>query len=294
MATDNNRLHLTDQEVLLERVMRDVVARVQDAGFILKGGGALVFAYGSHRHTTDLDFDAERKTDMTRRIRRAIQATGVEIDEGTWWWPKGGKATRDSIRYRVEFVDCQGKRQQLHVDTRYRPRPEFSNSVIVKGIRTYKPETLYSQKLVSLSARRAARDAFDLAFLSRKYGDTLTDDQVLRAERITRNMDKLERSIDKQLQHDTVLARITTAQDIVLEFREAIDAQFRQRSMKHPEQSVPISIPMMREIIALRRFLHGDESITPEKNQPSIRRPRSEIDRSDSGRSNSHRDWFDR
>lgn len=43
MATDNNRLHLTDQEVLLERVMRDVVARVQDAGFIFSdsstGGG---------------------------------------------------------------------------------------------------------------------------------------------------------------------------------------------------------------------------------------------------------------
>ena len=73
MATDNSRMHLTDQEVLLERVMREIVAQVQDAGFVLKCGGALVFAYGSHRHTTDLDFDAERTTDMRRRIRRAIR-----------------------------------------------------------------------------------------------------------------------------------------------------------------------------------------------------------------------------
>lgn len=43
MATDNNRLHLTDREVPLERVMREVVARVQDTGFVLSdsstGGG---------------------------------------------------------------------------------------------------------------------------------------------------------------------------------------------------------------------------------------------------------------
>ncbi len=43
--------------------MREVVARVQDAGFVLKGGGALVLVYGSHRHTAGLDFDAERPTD---------------------------------------------------------------------------------------------------------------------------------------------------------------------------------------------------------------------------------------
>lgn len=83
MATDDRRSHLTAQEVDLERVMREVVARVQDAGFVLKGGGALVLVYGSIRHTTDLDFDAERPTDMTRRIRRAAQAAGVEIDPET-------------------------------------------------------------------------------------------------------------------------------------------------------------------------------------------------------------------
>ena len=84
MAT-YNRPHMTAQQALLERVMREVVARVQDAGFVLKGGGALCFIYGAHRHTTDLDFDAQKRTDMTRRIRRATQAAGAEIDESTWW-----------------------------------------------------------------------------------------------------------------------------------------------------------------------------------------------------------------
>ena len=45
MATDNNRLHLTDQQVLLERVKREVVEHTQDAGFVLSdsstGGGPM-------------------------------------------------------------------------------------------------------------------------------------------------------------------------------------------------------------------------------------------------------------
>ena len=45
MAT-YNRPRLTDQQALLERVMRKVVTRVQDAGFVLKGGGALVLPDG--------------------------------------------------------------------------------------------------------------------------------------------------------------------------------------------------------------------------------------------------------
>lgn len=67
MAT-YDRLGLTDQQALLARVTREVVARVQDAGFVLKGGGALVLVYGGQWHSTDLDFEAERKSDASRRI----------------------------------------------------------------------------------------------------------------------------------------------------------------------------------------------------------------------------------
>lgn len=41
-----DRPGLTDQQARPERVMREVVARVQDVGFVLKGGGALAFGYG--------------------------------------------------------------------------------------------------------------------------------------------------------------------------------------------------------------------------------------------------------
>lgn len=291
MATNDSRSHLTAQQVLLERVMREVVERVQDAGFVLKGGGALVFAYGSPRHTTDLDFDADRKTDMRRRIRRAIQAAEVEIDEHTWWWPK---VSRDSMRYKVQFIDHQGNPRRLQVDTRYRPKPKSSEVVTVNGIRTYKPEALYGQKLEAVRDRNEARDVFDLAFLSDKYGDALTEIQILQADTISGHMDGLERDLTHQIRDDPILSRITTAVDIVLEFRESIVTQLQQRGMKDAEQSVPISIQMTDEMIALRRLLHGDQTIIPKRIQLRNSAIRGGFDRREGGRSVQQPDWIAR
>lgn len=46
MLAANRTLLLTAEEALLESVMWEVVSQVQSAGFVLKGGGALVRAYG--------------------------------------------------------------------------------------------------------------------------------------------------------------------------------------------------------------------------------------------------------
>ena len=64
--------------------MRAIVEHVQDTGFVLEGVDAFVFPYGAHRHTMDANLEAKRNTDMTRRIRRATQATGGEINEDRW------------------------------------------------------------------------------------------------------------------------------------------------------------------------------------------------------------------
>lgn len=290
----NNRPGLTDQQALLERVMREVVTRVQDAGFVLKGGGALVLLYGGHRHTTDLDFDAEKKSDMTRRIRRAIRAAGVEIDKSTWWSSERAKRTRDSIRYRVHYRGLRDEMQRLQVDTRYRPKPKHRDIAIVDGIRTYKAEALYDQKLAAQRGRRAARDIYDLAFLSKKYGDRLTNAQISKAESITYDMDGLEKTLIHQLRKDRILASLTTAEYLVIEFREAVEEQMRRRKMKIPEQSVPISLPITREVIALRRLLHGEETVRPSESRLLDRAIYRELDRRDSSPAAQQPDWFDR
>lgn len=76
-----------------------------------------------------------------------------------------------------------------------------------------------------------------------------------------RDMNRLEREVAVKLRDDRILARITTAADIVYEFRDAVEEQLERRKMKKQvvEQRVPISRSMAREIIALRRLLHGDD-----------------------------------
>lgn len=274
--------------------MGEVVVRMQDAGFVLKGGCALGLLYGAYRHSTDLDFDAEKRADVTRRIRRATQAAGVEIDESTWWSSEGAKRPLESIRYKVYYRGIRGEHQRLQVDTRYRPKPKSRDIVIVDGIRTYSPTALYGQKLAALNGRDAARDIYDLAFLSKMYGDELTDAQIKKAESITRDMDSLEAELTRLLLKDRILAQITTAENTVLEFRMAVQDQMGRREMTIPEQSVPISIPMNQEIIALRHLLHGEPLTRARESRSLVSGTRKELDRSGSGRSAQQLDWFDR
>ena len=133
--------------------MKEVVVQVQDAGFVLNGGDALVLAYGSIRHTTDLDFDAEEQIDMPLRIRRATELIGIEIDENTWWWPKGQRGTRISLRYKVNFFGHDGEKYRLQVDTRYHPKSLLQKSADSPDPSYQRPKTLEMTEI--WPARRA-------------------------------------------------------------------------------------------------------------------------------------------
>lgn len=47
-------VRLTPHQELHERLMRDVVTRVQDLGLVLNGGTGLAVTRGFNRHSTDL------------------------------------------------------------------------------------------------------------------------------------------------------------------------------------------------------------------------------------------------
>ena len=150
--------------------MREVVRRVQGTGHVLKGGCALVFAYGIRRHSTDIDFDAAKPTDMTRRIRNGLRAAGAEMRS------RELIRTRTSLRIRATYrVRGEGKEEMLKVDTRFRPKPVAAETVDVGGILTNRPEALFEQKLVALESRTVPRDLYDLEFIIGNYGDALTD-----------------------------------------------------------------------------------------------------------------------
>ena len=60
MVTDNRRSHRIGQGTDIERVMREVVARVQDAGFALKSGGGKHPSWNYVHHWRDRRTRASR------------------------------------------------------------------------------------------------------------------------------------------------------------------------------------------------------------------------------------------
>ena len=79
MAADSRvrrGLRLTSHQELHERLMWAVLERVRDLDMVLKGGTALASTLGPDRHSTDLDFDAERLDELRDRIDSAAQAMG--------------------------------------------------------------------------------------------------------------------------------------------------------------------------------------------------------------------------
>ena len=54
------------------RIMRAVLATVQDSPLVLKGGTALLLCYGLDRFSEDLDFDAPKKMNLESRLEKAL------------------------------------------------------------------------------------------------------------------------------------------------------------------------------------------------------------------------------
>ena len=82
MASDRRvrrGLRLTPRQELRERLMRNVLARVQDLDLVLKGGSAVAFTRGLNRHSTDLDFDTDRPVELRDRIEGAALALAVKL-----------------------------------------------------------------------------------------------------------------------------------------------------------------------------------------------------------------------
>ena len=61
--------------------------------------------------------------------------------------------------------------------------PQANDIEVVDGIRTYKTPALFDQKMNAADDRTKARDLCDLGFLAESYGDSLSIEQILRADR---------------------------------------------------------------------------------------------------------------
>ena len=74
---ENDSLGLEQQRH--QALMRDVATRMHNSSYILKGGTAILLTRNGPRHSVDLDFDTDRKTDIGSRVTAAFKAQNIEI-----------------------------------------------------------------------------------------------------------------------------------------------------------------------------------------------------------------------
>ena len=215
--------------------MREVLARVQDLGLVLKGGTAFAFAWGLNRHSTDLDFDTDRPVELRDRIGGARRALAVKL----------GPVKREDYPMRQRFLAPYprrpGRKQRFFkVDVRYKDPPRAEDIEVVDGFRSYTVPVLFDQKLAATASRVEPRDLFDLAFAMERYGGSLRDDQIRRADAFTKDLDRLESRYKKKFEQDEILRGISDVEDTVLRFRYATTEQRDLRWPQVQEQRIPI------------------------------------------------------
>lgn len=87
--------------------------------------------------------------------------------------------------------------------------------------------------------RNRAPGLLDLEFITDKYGDVLSAEQVESARTYTRDHEELADECRQPFPHDKLHSWVKTACDRVLEFRFAIEEQPRRRGIQGIEQAAP-------------------------------------------------------
>lgn len=94
---ENQEPGLTHRDLLHERLMRSILQGIGDTPLVLKGGTALMLAYGLDRFSEDLDFDAPHKLNLECRIRRSVPM-GIKLESIDLL-----KDSNTVTRYRVRY-----------------------------------------------------------------------------------------------------------------------------------------------------------------------------------------------
>jgi predicted nucleotidyltransferase component of viral defense system len=181
--------------------MRSIARSLADTPLILKGGTALLFAYGLDRFSEDLDFDCNKHLRLENRIEKVADPL-VKIDS-----VDVPKNTETVQRYRVRY-STKGMSGVLKIEISCRDSYDASRSHFHEGIRVYDLPILIDHKLEAFRNRTAARDLYDLHFLLTQKSQTFTRGHIQKLVEATHDIDAIERRYVESFKEDTILHNI--------------------------------------------------------------------------------------
>ena len=200
------KLNLGPKDSLHEKLMIAIAQAVMDTPLVLKGGTALMLAYGLDRFSEDLDFDSPVKLNLESKIRKAIPKDfSLQTLESV-------KNTETVTRYRVSYITEFGP-GRLKIEVSYRTPASDNEAQVLNGIRVANISRILDQKLNAAhdgkDPRTRIRDLYDLDFISRNFEGAFTQSFATRLLELCEDPEKLvARYRDAYLEDDLVKNRV--------------------------------------------------------------------------------------
>ncbi|NJR57084.1 MAG: nucleotidyl transferase AbiEii/AbiGii toxin family protein, partial [Acaryochloris sp. CRU_2_0] len=213
---DHDReIRLTPAQTLHLQVMQAIAEEVSNTPYVLKGGAALIFTRKLDRYSTDLDFDSGLKLNLKGRIEQAVgEIEGIEL--------KSLKLVKDTDTVQRYKLHYQQRAAGLHedillkIETSLRESPKPEAIEITSGIKTYRIDYQFTQKLLAAQERTRIGDLYDLAFLVNHYGSQLANEQIEAAYQFANDPDQLISRYSSNIRADDILATSEKIEDTVL------------------------------------------------------------------------------
>lgn len=197
MGTETNIALSPDRKLHID-IMRAVAKDFHDIPMVLKGGTALLLCYGLDRFSEDLDFDAPKKFTIAPRVERILSRHAATYEVKTV------KETPTVQRLKSHYAGITGDRL-LKIETSFRNPPADEHVKVIDGIRTYTISTLIDQKISALAGRTAGRDLYDVAFLTRAYGDSFSSEATAKLAAIMLDVNEVEKRFEYAFEEDDIL-----------------------------------------------------------------------------------------
>ena len=203
-------IEMTNEQKEHINFMAEIAKSVSDTPMVLKGGTALLLAYGLDRFSEDLDFDSTKSLNMEYKIRNSAKRAKVKI--GRIFVKKDTGTTK---RYMVNYVGNQSRRS-LKIETSFREKEiDSDETTIINGIRVYKLNVLISQKLDAGLNRAKVRDLYDINYLSKNYGHMFSAENIRKLADFASEPDALISRYQQDHNDDDIL-RNSSLDDLAL------------------------------------------------------------------------------
>ncbi len=237
----------TNSEVHYKLMQETVKSLQKTKPLVLKGGTALLLAYGLDRFSEDLDFDVSDvlKKDSTINLKSQLESIKSKTGDFNVTKVHLRKDTKTTTRYMIDYKAKDSEiDSKLKIEVSYRTPIKSENINIINQIAVVPIENIAKFKLKSVldsdnNSRTKARDLYDLSFISENHPQALSNQNVWDLKNL--NIDKIESRYKDSFEMDRLLNTNKDLTDVLIILEESVEKEFLKRGLNKVENSIKLA-----------------------------------------------------